>query len=306
MKPIKNNLRIEGTGYIGEYYFSNGRNVPIYEVYSVHGLNQMIGYAKFTYNNYGSVFYRGECRLHQSLIPSLFRECKYTSSKAKKLNELLHLIHADNRLERELKLSDVDPEKQEIKIEGMLQHYGVPTRFIDVVDNHWIALWMGLYKIQTLKRINKYYHYKKRELPLSEMLCGSKTSEDMLYQYILLIAIPDERVNNGDGIEIMDDVITVDLRKALPSMFLRPHAQHGLVIRNRGKDCNNVTFYDVSNNVIGILKIRIDRTDEWLGNGQLLTQDNLFPSPGYDYGYDLLLSREDIFMKTEFEIAKYS
>lgn len=48
MKPIKNNLRIEGTGYGGEYIFSNGRNVPIYEVYTVHGLNQMIGYAKFT------------------------------------------------------------------------------------------------------------------------------------------------------------------------------------------------------------------------------------------------------------------
>ena len=58
--------------------------------------------------------------------------------------------------------------------------------------------------------------------------------------------------------------------------------------------------------MIGILKIRIDRTDEWLGNGQLLTQDNLFPSPGYDYGYDLLLSRNDIFMKTEFEIARYN
>lgn len=240
------------------------------------------------------------------MIPSIFRECKHTASKAKKLNELLHLIHADDRLEGELKLRDTDPEKQDIKIEGMLQHYGVPTRFIDVVDNHWIALWMGLYKIQTLKRINQYYHYQKRELPLSEMLCGSKTSADMLYQYILLIAIPDERVNNRDGIEIMDNVITVDLRKALPSMFLRPHAQHGLVLRNRGKDGNNVTFYDVSNRVIGILKIRIDRTDEWLGNGQLLTQENLFPSPGYDYGYDLLLSRNDIFMKTEFEIAKYN
>lgn len=138
------------------------------------------------------------------------------------------------------------------------------------------------------------------------MLCGDKTDMEMLYQYILLIAVPDERVNNGDGIEIMDNMIVVDLRKALPSMFLRPHAQHGLVLRNRGKDCNKAAFYDVSNNVIGILKIRIDRTDKWLGNGQLLTQNNLFPSPGYDYGYDLLLSRDDIFSLTEFEITRYN
>ncbi|MBD5490114.1 MAG: FRG domain-containing protein [Lachnospiraceae bacterium] len=306
MNEIKSNLRIGGTTYIEDYNFSNGKQVPIYEIHTVHGLNQIIGYAKFNNNHYGNVFYRGECKLHQSLIPSLFRGCKYTSAKTQNLNKLLHLIHTDDKLRNELKLSDADPEKQEIKIEGMLQHYGVPTRYIDVVDNHWIALWMGLHKTQNLKHIGKYYHYGKRELPLSEMLCGNKTEMDTLYQYILLIAVPDERVSNGDGIEIMDNMIVVDLRKALPSIFLRPHAQHGLVLRNRGKDSNNTSFYDVSNNVIGILKIRIDRADEWLGNGQLLTQDNLFPSPGYDYGYDLLLSRNDIFLQTDFEITKYN
>lgn len=159
MNQIKNNLKIAGTDYVGDYSFSNGRDVPIYEVHTIHGLNQMIGYAKFNNNNYGNVFYRGECKLHQSLIPSLFRGCKYTSARTKKLNELLHIIHADDRLERELKLRDADPEKQDIKTEGMLQHYGVPTRFIDVVDNHWIALWMGLHKIQSLKKIGQYYHY---------------------------------------------------------------------------------------------------------------------------------------------------
>ena len=306
MNQIKNNLRIAGTEYVGEHYFFNGRNVPIYEVHTVHGLNQIIGYAKFNNNNYGNVFYRGECKLHQSLIPSLYRGYKHTSEKTKKFNKLLHLIHTDDRFRRELKLIETDPEKQEIKIEGMLQHYGVPTRYIDIVDNHWVALWMGLHKTQCLKNLGRYCHYNKRELPLSEMLCGSKTDMDTLYQYILLIAVPDERVNNGDGIEIMDNLIVVDLRKALPSIFLRPHAQHGLVLRKRGEDSNNADFYDISNNVIGILKIRIDRADEWLGNGQLLTQDNLFPSPGYDYGYDLLLSKNDLFSQTEFEITKYN
>ena len=306
MNQIKSNLRIEGTEYVEQYAFSNGKTVPIYEVHTVHGLNQIIGYAKFNNSNYGNVFYRGECKLHQSLIPSLFRGCKHACEKTRTLNVLLHLILTDERLRHELKLNEASPEKQEIKIEGMLQHYGIPTRYIDVVDNHWIALWMGLHKIQSLKNIGKYYHYGKRELPLPEMLCGNETDMNALYQYILLIAVPDERVNNGDGIEIMDNMIVVDLRKALPSIFLRPHAQHGLVLRNRGIDSNKASFYDISNNVIGILKIRIDRTNEWLGNGQLLTQDNLFPSPGYDYGYDLLLSRNDIFSFTEFEITKYN
>lgn len=306
MNQMNRHLRIRGTEYVEEYNFSNGRNVPIYEVLTVHGLNQIIGYTKFNNNNYGNVFYRGECKLHSSLIPSLFRKSKHTNERMKELNKLLHLIHTDNGFKKELKLNEAASEKQEIKIEGMLQHYGVPTRYIDVVDNHWIALWMGLYKNQVLEHFEKYYQYRKRELPFTDMLYGGKINIDALYQYILLIAVPDERGDNRDGIEIMNNMIVVDLRKALPSIFLRPHAQHGLVLRNRGKDSNNSDFYDISNNVVGILKIRIDRTNKWLGNGQLLTQDNLFPSPGYDYGYDLLLSRNDIFSQSKFKISKYN
>ena len=305
MNQVKSNLRISGTEYVGEYSFINKRKVPIYEVHTAHGLNQLIGYAKFINNNFGNVYYRGECTLHESIIPSLYRKNKHTSDKTNKLNKLLHLLYTDNKMRQDLKLNETEPEKQEPKIEGMLQHYGVPTRYIDVVDNHWIALWMGLYKAQNSKNISNYWHYQKRELPLSDMLCGGTTDTNTLYQYILLVAIPDERVDNKDGIEVMDNMIVVDLRRALPSIFLRPHAQHGLVLRNKGSDSNNSDFYDVSNNVIGILKIRIDRADAWLGNGQLLTQDNLFPSPGYDYGYDLLLSRNDIFSQTQFEITKY-
>jgi hypothetical protein len=42
-----------------------------------------------------------------------------------------------------------------------------------------------------------------------------------------------------------------------------------------------------------------------MGNGELLTQNNLFPPPAYDYGFDLLLSRDDLFKDSEYSIAKY-
>ena len=93
------------------------------------------------------------------------------------------------------------------------------------------------------------------------------------------------------------------MRQALPSIFLRPHAQHGLVIKKKPHH-GTVCDYDMSDTVIGILKIRIDRTIQWIGNGQLLSQDNLFPAPAYDHGYDMLLSRTDIF-NGEYDIAKY-
>ena len=78
----------------------------------------------------------------------------------------------------------------------------------------------------------------------------------------------------------------------MPSIFLRPHAQHGWVIR---KKTHNGAGYDISEAVIGILKIRIDNAERWVGTGELLTQNNLFPPMAYDCGYDLLLKRNDLF-----------
>ena len=57
--------------------------------------------------------------------------------------------------------------------------------------------------------------------------------------------------------------------------------------------------------VIGIIKIRIDRAYAWLGDGLLLSQDNLFPSPMNDYGYDLLLSLPQEYFHVDYSIAKY-
>ena len=63
--------------------------------------------------------------------------------------------------------------------------------------------------------------------------------------------------------------------------------------------------YDLAPAIVGIIKIRIDRVKEWIGTGELLTQNNLFPPPAYDYGYDLLLKRTDIFEDSDFNIARY-
>ena len=61
----------------------------------------------------------------------------------------------------------------------------------------------------------------------------------------------------------------------------------------------------MASQVIGILRIRIDLADQWLGEGQLLSQANLFPSPMNDYGYDLLLQLPENFIPKNFAIAKY-
>ena len=125
----------------------------------------------------------------------------------------------------------------------------------------------------------------------------------------MLIAIPFSTKRSSSGIQISKDYYEVDLRQALPSTFLRPHAQHGIVLKRKvhtETTENSPDLYDIAPTVIGILKIRIDKVQEWMGSGELLTQNNLFPPPAYDYGYDLLLMRSDLFEESGYSITRYA
>lgn len=306
---MSDQFHLPGSEFIEKCTLDRGNTVPIYEVYTYHAFNQLIGYAKFINQSYGNVYYRGEAKLHKSLIPSLFRQSANISKSSEQINKIVEEIMLDDRLMHTLKLSN--SEKSSIKqkscryiIEGMLQHYGIPTRFIDIVDNHWIALWMGLHRIKTNKQICNYYHYEKRILTPYDFINKSSIAENDVYQYILLIAIPHYTTKTLNGTYISQDYANVDLRQALPSYFLRPHAQHGMIIRKITKGHLKEDF-DLSESIVGILKIRIDRANDWLGSGALATQDNLFPPPAYDQGYDILLSRNDIFDKYNVQILRY-
>ena len=307
LKTIPHSLKIADTKYDGQYKFANGHEAPIFEIDSMHGLNQIIGHAKFTNRNFGQVFYRGQCKLYDKLLPSLFRGCKKTSSVTGELRKTINLIITDKQLSNDLKVSTSEQELSEIKIEGILQHYGLPTRYLDLVDNHWVALWMGNNRYEEKKIKNKYCHFIHREVLFGDKECGiytTSTNLDELYQYIILLAVP-YSTRNSEGISFSDNHILTDLRQALPSVFLRPHAQHGLVIRKRVSGGTNVDDYDMASDVVGILKLRIDKVSRWLGDGQMLTQNNLFPPAGYDCGYDILLSRNDIFSRSKYQIARY-
>lgn len=144
---MKNSLLPYGCKYCEDYNFSCGHTVPIYEVSSVHSLNQLIGYAKFINKSFGDVYYRGECKLHDSLLPSLFRGKTNISSPASRLNTLIQNIMSDSNMKKQLKLDTSDSISCQLKIEGLLQHYGIKTRFVDVVDNHWVALMQNTYEI---------------------------------------------------------------------------------------------------------------------------------------------------------------
>lgn len=304
-KLNKDNKGID-TLYVGERQFQNGTNVPIFEVSSVHAMNRLIGYAKYINRDECDILYRGEEEDYPSLLPSLYRGKSKTYNSNLTLVKLMRKIQEDKYLQKSLNLDSKISQRNECLIEGVLQHYGVKTRYVDVVDNHWVALWMGQYKRICNKGVNTYYTFNQREFSLMDYISTEKVEPKDLYQYILLIAVPHKRSYIGDGISVSKDCIVVDLRQALPSTFLRPHAQHGLLIRKRpGEQTDDVNLHDLTSNVVGILKIRIDRVRQWLGDGELLTQANLFPAPAFDHGYANLINRKDIFDKPETSIDIY-
>lgn len=314
LKPtnLKEHLTIHDAKFIKQHNFSCGHTAPIFEVSTMHALNQLIGHAKFNNREYGHVFYRGQCELYETLLPSLIRNNDpkkgptsiktATSSIAKQLKRVID----DDRLPNELQIKNDNDSIKKIKIEAILQHYGAPTRFIDLVDNHWIALWMGLYRIEKIKNLITYYRYIERTIPYADALPVKLRTieENEVYQYILLVAFPGGKTK-APGLRETDEHIVVDLRQALPSTFLRPHAQHALVAKVKTNQVDvERDYYDLAKNVVGIIKVRIDKARDWVGEGQLLTQDNLFPPAAFDNGYDILLSRTDLFDGC-YSIARY-
>lgn len=312
--------RVDGSQFLKEHTFENGISVPVYELSAVSAFNQLIGHAKFDNRFYGNVYYRGISGLYSNVLPALMRN--RVNGNPEDLIKILKLVCKNRYLEDSLKLEKtITPQtvqdhcitKQierynKYRIEALLQHYAGSTRFLDVVDNHWIALWMGLHKFHACGKRKKYYHCIQRAISIGDIYESiiKRTNVDPdIYVYILLIAMPYPNKTPISGIIETDEFVEVDLRRALPSFYLRPHAQHALVIRKRNKGGHIMAnYYDMSSQVIGILSVRIDKAAEWLGQGSLLTEQNLFPSPSIDQGYNTLLMHSDIFTHP-FEIRKY-
>lgn len=290
---MKTAQRIPGVDHVDYHRFSTGHMVPVFDVLDAHAFTQVVGYAKYTNRECGSVYYRGQCKLYPSVQPSICRAGGNAAlgTKSQNLNRLINEVtdgEKHTQLMHELKLEGRRRQRKRL-FEAALQHYGIPTRCIDAVDNHWVALWFGLYECET-RQVNHetYALYRQREASFLDSL--GKESQSY-YQYILLLCARNE-----------GDQHVVDLRVELPSTFLRPHAQHGVILQNDDREAS----YDLADFVVGILRIRIDRALRWLGQGQLTSYASLFPSPMHDHGYGVLLQNQELFRKYGSMITNYA
>lgn len=245
-----------------------------FHVHDPHALIQAAGYLK--YKNAGSselIYFRGHTRTYVGLQPTLFRGCHTHAAQSRRESLLSKaLIEVRNQ-------NPIFSTFYEESHEPLLQHYGFKTSWIDLVDNIWVALWFACHKAKTTGSVSEYMHYERR-IP---------TPGADEYVYISLIAADiSPAVKDSPGLYIGKNTELIDLRVASPSIFLRPHAQHGLLFRNKAGHTRRPTDY--SSQIRGVIRANLFDALAWLGDGKSLVTHSLFPPAFYDRGYNMLLS----------------
>jgi len=122
-------------------------DIPIFSVSTMHEFNQLVGYVKYLNASNGTVLYRGQPKDWGALKPSGNRGNGCVSS------ELISALAKDKDFRHYLGLDSYEisgwKKYQEIIISAVLQHYGANTSCMDFVDNHWCALWFGIYSFDS-------------------------------------------------------------------------------------------------------------------------------------------------------------
>ena len=113
------------------------------------------------------------------------------------------------------------------------------------------------------------------------------------FGYIILLASDAiTATENQKGLYTGENTRIIDLRKALPSFFLRPHAQHAYMLSKKtGEIIEYKSLTDYTDLVVGIAQIPTDVIQKWIGNSELLSVNSLFPSACFDDGFELLLRK---------------
>lgn len=246
----------------------------VYHVTTPHMFIQAAGYLKHVHYTTGdkAVYYRGQESLYKgSLKPSLYRNLE-TENAQDRLNhmisEYLSAVKCEGKMLRNVPAYVREP---------LLQHYGIRTRWIDLVDNIWVALWFACHTAHAVGKKAEFLHFERR-----------KPREDQ-YAYVLLVGTDYHHNNtaNEAGLLVGPETVTIDLRIAAPSVFIRPHAQHAILTCMKASQRRYCIDYKQL--IAGIIRVSLEDAIQWLGNGVLLTPHVLFPSPVYDYGYQELL-----------------
>lgn len=226
-------------------------------------LIQAVGYLKYARAQDGMVLFRGQNQLYDSMRPSLYRGIAKEQARRDREQALAEYIEAVRGKDAFLKNTP------EFAHEAILQHYGIRTRWLDLVDNAWSALWFACHDAFVTGHRGQYLHYEPSRAHVA---------------YIVLLQAGAETLQpDRPGYMTTAKGEFIDLRRAAPSNYLRPHAQHAYLARSTTREM------DLSAWIVGVISVPMEHACEWLGRTPLGETRYFFPSPYYDGGYEKLL-----------------
>ncbi len=245
----------------------------VYHVSSPHVMLQAAGYLKYmAAKEQAVVYFRGQSAKYNNMRPGLYRGIAKDEVRLKRerlLDEYLQQIAVEKKVFRDV---------GEYAREGLLQHYGLRTRWIDVVDNIWIALWFSVHNGLVWGSRKQVLHFERRVPAKPDDYC-----------YIVLMKAQVTNIKKDKpGLYLGPGTEVIDLRLAAPSTYIRPHSQHGLLMRR--SDVNAAKDMNYDGLIAGVLRMDLKDALAWLGDGKLLTTHSLFPPPVYDFGYQHLIN----------------
>lgn len=225
---------------------SFGENPSCLCIDNPHLLVRFAGYLKEA-NNKSKVLFRGQTKDYDGkMIPSLFRvnnmneeilERRYNA-----YNYLVGKLRNDTKLGRFQRKNDG----------AILQHYGIKTPWLDLVDNLYTAIWFAT-MCRTKKEPFEYIQRKNDQ-----------------FGYIYFI--------RGDS-----KIKFCELREEHSSLSLRLHTQHGISVKRKDEPWKLPSLNEF---IVGTVKFRIN--DSWKLSGHLFDTKFMFPSKTYDRTYNYL------------------
>lgn len=260
-------MGFENINIIGSTWITCGER-KILDVEEPHALIMAAGYLK--HNSPEGVYFRGQAEIFEELRPALYRGVETLGGRDNREKRLSAKV-------REYRNACQGIKKLGVHVaEPLLQHYGLKTTWLDIVDNIWVALWFACHEAKATKD-GCFLHFQKR-IP----------SEKDKHAFIYLIGADlDRRSRERPGYWNGENTELIDLRIAAPSYFLRPHAQHGLLFRCKGGDSGRPLNY--ARQIRGIVRIPLEKAFNWLGDGHTVCTHSLFPPAYYDNGFKILL-----------------
>ena len=225
------------------------------------GLVRVVGYVQ--YRTEHRVLLRGQTACYGVMKPSAYRGAGPREVDPL-LEELLVGFRGVSGLDRR--------PRHEPSTEPFLQHYGIRTRWLDLVDNLVHALFFAAYE-QVPTGDGAWTHRpgggERSYIYLLD--CGSERDMHPVRM------VENKRVVTVSGVwEGSDGFQLCDLRRAKPSKVLRPHVQHGYLCRPGER------ISDLWDRVLARIEIARDDALQWLGEGLAVRPEMLFPGPKDD------------------------